>query len=545
MAPSKLSNDARKKLAANLQVLRRYDEQIEAIVDTTSHVVLYQFQEATQSWANKSVEGALFIYKRSAAPYYGFTILNRVGLENYTELLDADMSFQTSGQIVIYTSKNSGGIVGVWIYEDLDRVRIPEQLGMCCQSSKSAFAGQGPQCLYPKNAEEEKEFTRLYPRSRSNSRKGMGPGDGNGSNALSTVINRTRQQQQQQRKQSQSVPVPANDLVSKLQAIGLNPSGVSGTGDQTQAGANNADALSLDPAIIMARKSVKPLDMQPAEANGEHALSPGKAQAQAQASGASESSSAFRSPLSVPASTAAIPPASPVLHPAPSPFPPSTIATPLPGQGLPRTDPGAAYMAQMQQFWHPQMAGAAIPRSAHASPAPMGYGVAPGVHSFPQLPVGMGHPGTAHTPQPGMSMAMAPVQFVPGMAMPPLPPSLPPHSMPPGDGGAVGTDAVAPPPLAAAPPGPNTSMAQNLADQLVSLVRQRMNAVQHGPQVQEQQQQHGLPPNAAKMQRDYCREWLIRVIQADDELVDAFAQRFPPPIFAQQQQQNQSVQPNI
>ncbi|KAJ2786882.1 hypothetical protein GGI15_001151 [Coemansia interrupta] len=369
MAPSKLSNDARKKLAANLQVLRRYDEQIEAIVDTT-------------------------------------------------KLLDADMSFQTSEKIVIYTSKSSGGIVGVWIYEDLDRVRIPEQLGMCCQSSKPEFTGQGPQCLYPKNAEEEKEFARLYPRSRSNSRKGMSPGDGNGngSNALSTVINRTRQQQQQQRKQSQNVPAPANDLVSKLQAIGLNPSGVSGTGEQPHAGATSADALSLDPAIIMARKSVKPVEMQPAQANGEHALSPVKAQTLA--NGALESSSAFRSPLSVPATAAAaavatIPPASPVLHPAPSPFPPSTIATPLPGQGLPRADPGAAYMAQMQQFWHPQMAGAAIPRSAHASPAPMGYGVAPGVHSFPQLPVGMGHPGTAHTPQPGMSMAMAPVHSYP------------------------------------------------------------------------------------------------------------------------------------
>ncbi|KAJ1840478.1 hypothetical protein LPJ73_006412, partial [Coemansia sp. RSA 2703] len=461
----------------------------------------------------------------STSPYYGFTILNRVGLENYTELLGADMSFQTSGQIVIYTSKSSGGIVGVWIYEDLDRVRIPEQLGMCCQSSKSAFAGQGPQCLYPKNAEEEKEFTKLYPRSRSNSRKGVSPSEGNGSNALSTVINRTRQQQQQQRKQSQSVQVPTNDLVSKLQAIGLNPSGLTGTGNQAQVGANDADALSHDPAIIMARKSVKPLEMQPTESNGEHVLSPGKAQALS--NGAPESSSAFRSPLSVPATAAAaavIPPASPVLHPAPSPFPPSTIATPLPGQGLPRNDPGAAYMAQMQHFWHPQMAGAAIPRSAHASPAPMGYGVAPGVHSFPQLPVGMSHPGTAHTPQPNMSMAMTPVQFIPGMVMPPPPPhSIPPHSMAAGDG-AIASAPAAPPPLAATLPGPNTTMAQSLADQLVSLVRQRMSAVQHGPQRQEQQQQqqqqnqNGLSPNAAKMQRDYCREWLIRVIQADDEL---------------------------
>ncbi|KAJ2414134.1 hypothetical protein GGI10_002595, partial [Coemansia sp. RSA 2530] len=198
MAPSKLSNDARKKLAANLQVLRRYDDQIEAIIDTTSHVVLYQFQDTTQEWKNKEVEGALFIYKRYSAPYYGFTIMNRLGLENFTEHLGGDMSFQTSDQIIMYTSRS--GILGVWIYEEADRVRIPEQLGACCKSVKSAFSGQSPQRLYPKNSDEEKEFERLYPRSRSNSRKGAGPEHQGNSNALSAIVNHSRQKPQNQKK---------------------------------------------------------------------------------------------------------------------------------------------------------------------------------------------------------------------------------------------------------------------------------------------------------------------------------------------------------
>ncbi|KAJ2819549.1 hypothetical protein FBU31_005492, partial [Coemansia sp. 'formosensis'] len=66
--------------------------------------------------------------------------------------------------------------------------------------------------------------------------------------------------------------------------------------------------------------------------------------------------------------------------------------------------------------------------------------------------------------------------------------------------------------------------------QLVSLVRQRMDSAQQGAGG-GRQQKAALSPDAVKAQRDYCREWLIRVIQADDELVDAFAQRFPPPIF--------------
>ncbi|KAJ1809586.1 hypothetical protein LPJ75_004360, partial [Coemansia sp. RSA 2598] len=569
MAPSKLSNDARKKLAANLQVLRRYDEQIEAIVDTTSHAVLYRFQEDTQSWATMSVEGALFIYKRATAPYYGFTVLNRVGIDNYTELLSADMSFQTSDQIAIYTSKSGSGIVGIWMYEEADRVRVPEQLSMCCKSSASAFAGQGPQCLYPKNDEEKKEFMRMYPRSRSNSKRDAGP-DGSGSNALSTIINRTRQQQ---RKSSQSAmkndSATANDLVSKLQAIGLDPSGVAGA--QPQQAKESANTLQLDPAIIMARKSVKPHEMQQLAATsgaGNGSYSQAQSQAQVHVGGSVESSSAFKSPISVPAahtygqngnSATAATPASPVLHPVASPFPPSTIATPLPGQCPPRADPGLAYMAHPQQFWHPQMGTTPVPRSAHASPAPMGFGMVPGMHSFPQLP--MGHPGAAHTPQPGMSMT--PVQFVPGMPMQHLPP-LGPSSQPGNAAETLSAQAVSSPqqqqqqPLAqgagpSAGPTPmtsssgNTSMAQSLAEQLVSLVRQRMSAVQQngggsqqpvstaapapgngsvgGAASQQPASAPALPPNAVKMQRDYCREWLIRVIQADDELVDAFAQR--------------------
>ncbi|KAJ1950337.1 hypothetical protein EC988_004427, partial [Linderina pennispora] len=51
MAPNKQNTaETRKKLAANLQVLRRYDEHIQAIVGTTSHVVLYQFQQESSTW---------------------------------------------------------------------------------------------------------------------------------------------------------------------------------------------------------------------------------------------------------------------------------------------------------------------------------------------------------------------------------------------------------------------------------------------------------------------------------------------------------------
>ncbi|KAJ2813277.1 hypothetical protein FBU31_007465, partial [Coemansia sp. 'formosensis'] len=356
-----------------------------------------------------------------SAPHYGFTIMNRLGLENFTEHLTADMSFQTSDQIIMYTS--GGGILGVWIYEEADRVRIPEQLGQCCKSVKSAFSGQSPQRLYPKNADEEKEFERLYPRSRSNSRK---DGDHQGS-ALSAIVNHSRQKQ----KKDPGVV----DLASKMQAIGID----FGVEDA------NARALPSDPAIIMARKSVKPHEMA-----GDSGQKTQQSQA-AQASPVSDSSE-FRSPLSVPAvqassaghhlggapSSAPLPPASPVLHPAPSPFPPSTIATPLPGPQ--QVGPGVGYaQQQMPQYWyHAQMAGGGPANRASPAPAPPpSFGMVPGMYAFPQL---------AQQQQP-MHVGPAQQQFAPG-PMQGLPVSQAPRA--PDVGG-------------------NASVAHNLAEQLVSL----------------------------------------------------------------------------
>ncbi|KAJ2008768.1 hypothetical protein GGI04_001000 [Coemansia thaxteri] len=473
--------------------------------------------------------------------------MNRLGLENFTEHLDADMSFQTSDQIIMYTSPSGSGILGIWIYEEADRVRIPEQLGQCCKSAKSAFSGQSPQRLYPKNVDEEKEFERLHPRSRSNSRRDAGADYQGSSNTLSTIISRTRQQQQHSKQNAASANLPtvpdvnALDLASKLQAIGIDFN--AGPDVQQQDPSANARELLYDPAIITARKSVKPHEGSTASSDSQ-----GQQQQQQQSQAVTDNKdSEFRSPLSVPsvhtngaighfsvagsggAPASVMQPPSPVLHPAPSPFPPSTIATPLPAQGLQRAEQNMAYVQQMPQHWsHPQMAcSPPVNRSAHASPAPPSYGgMVPGMYAFPQL--SSGHPGyanAAHVPQPMMHMGPPP----------PLPQQQPFVSAPMQAGPQIVQNPSMRGPHAAGN-GSNTSVAHNLAEQLVALVRQRMSSIQQGQgsgstSALGTQQQIGVPPSAAKAQRDYCREWLIRVIQADDELVDAFAQRFPPPIF--------------
>ncbi|KAJ2712667.1 hypothetical protein H4R19_002640, partial [Coemansia spiralis] len=458
----------------------------------------------------------------TTAPHYGFTILNRVGVENFTEVLDEGMSFQVSDQIIIYTSQRSG-IVGVWIYEEADRARIPEQLGACCADLNAHPAGCGVQTLYPQNAEEVSEFRRTYPRSRSNSRKDGGA-DAAGTNPLSAFINQTRQQQEQQQQggglagasNGTGGDAAAAGLASKLQAIGLDVSGGARVQPQNAGANGGAPALYADPAIIMARKSVNPQDMNANDRLAGKQYSPTSTDA---SDGAS-----FKSPLPMPStygqpannnvgghamrSGQPLPQApSPVLHPVQATLPPSVIATPLPAQGLPTgfpgPVPGAAGMQPGPMFWGPP------PRSVHASPAPVGFVGVPAMASYSPMPGN--HPAASQIPQPPVHMMHPHPQMV----------------------------------AASGPSGPNgttPSVAQNLAEQLVSLVRQRMNSVHQSsgaspmPRAASAQPPPGQPASAIKAQRDYCREWLIRVIQADDELVDAFAQRFPPPIATPQPQ---------
>ncbi|KAJ2766765.1 hypothetical protein IWQ56_003590, partial [Coemansia nantahalensis] len=433
---------------------------------------------------------------------------------NFTEVLDSEMSFQVSDQIIIYTSQRSG-IVGVWIYEETDRARVPKQLSVCCADLNAQPAGRGVLPLYPQSAEEVSEFRRMYPRSRSNSRKDGGA-DIAGTNTLSAIINQTRQQQQQQQQHAGGRPGASNyagdpaaaaELAGKLQAIGLDVSGGAGAHPQGAAADGGASAVYMDPAIIMARKSVNPQDMS---ANGRLA---GKQYSPA-STDASDGAS-FKSPLPMPSTHGQpmgsnagghaahagpmLQGSSPVLHPVQVPFLPSTITTPLPSQGLPTQGLPTGYPGP--PFWGPP------PRSVHASPVPVGYGGVPPMPSFTPIPVG--HPGVPQIPQPPVHM----VHPQPGAPVN-------------GNGGH----------------GTTPSVTQNLAEQLVSLVRQRMNTVRQNPgaspapRAPDAQPQAGLPASAVKAQRDYCREWLIRVIQADDELVDAFAQRFPPPIATPQPQ---------
>ncbi|KAJ3166000.1 mRNA-decapping enzyme 1B [Irineochytrium annulatum] len=160
--------DAAARNAVNLKVLRRYDPTIRSILDSSSHVVVYDFDPVNQSWTKKGIEGTLFITTRSPpAPVNGarqhphqnhtshtLFILNRLSTENFVQPIDVDTEVQILGDYVIcrWDAPPAGGInghanggggagedvvVGLWLFEVGDRERIANSLRGCSERASA------------------------------------------------------------------------------------------------------------------------------------------------------------------------------------------------------------------------------------------------------------------------------------------------------------------------------------------------------------------------------------------------------------------------
>ncbi|KAJ3210271.1 mRNA-decapping enzyme 1B [Dinochytrium kinnereticum] len=119
--------DLHARNAVNMKVLKRYESDTTAIVDSTSHVVVYDFNTDTKTWSKKGIEGTLFLLKRSRKPFYSMFVLNRLSTENYKTNLSSDMEVQVLGDYVIFRSENDL-VQGLWMYEASDRSRLAKSL---------------------------------------------------------------------------------------------------------------------------------------------------------------------------------------------------------------------------------------------------------------------------------------------------------------------------------------------------------------------------------------------------------------------------------
>ncbi|XP_032076749.1 mRNA-decapping enzyme 1B isoform X2 [Thamnophis elegans] len=114
-----------KGLDISLAALQRHDPYIGSILDVASQVALYTFGHRANEWEKTDVEGALFVYTRSASPKYGFTIMNRLSMENRTEPITKDLDFQLQDPFLLYRNAKLS-IYGIWFYDKEECQRIAE-----------------------------------------------------------------------------------------------------------------------------------------------------------------------------------------------------------------------------------------------------------------------------------------------------------------------------------------------------------------------------------------------------------------------------------
>lgn len=131
-----------KGLDISLAALQRQDPYINNIVDVASQVALYTYNNRTNEWEKTEVEGTLFIYTRLASPRHGFTIMNRLSMENLTEPITKDLDFQLQHPFLLY--RNARLVIhGIWFYDKEDCQRIAQRMKILTQQEQALAQSQG------------------------------------------------------------------------------------------------------------------------------------------------------------------------------------------------------------------------------------------------------------------------------------------------------------------------------------------------------------------------------------------------------------------
>lgn len=133
---------AAKGLDISLAALKRQDPYINNIVDVASQVALYTYNNRTNEWEKTEVEGTLFIYTRLASPRHGFTIMNRLNMQNLTEPITKDLDFQLQDPFLLY--RNARLVIhGIWFYDKEDCQRIAQRMKILTQQEQVLAQSQG------------------------------------------------------------------------------------------------------------------------------------------------------------------------------------------------------------------------------------------------------------------------------------------------------------------------------------------------------------------------------------------------------------------
>ncbi|XP_005989498.1 mRNA-decapping enzyme 1B isoform X2 [Latimeria chalumnae] len=155
-----------KGLDISLAALQRHDPYINTIVDVASQVALYTFSHKANEWEKTDVEGTLFVYTRSASPRHGFTIMNRLSMENRTEPITKDLDFLLQDPFLLYRNARLA-IYGIWFYDKEECQRIADVMKDLTRqeqvkAEQGAAEGVSPQSVKPREDKAVDILKMLY-----------------------------------------------------------------------------------------------------------------------------------------------------------------------------------------------------------------------------------------------------------------------------------------------------------------------------------------------------------------------------------------------
>ncbi|XP_059361340.1 mRNA-decapping enzyme 1B-like isoform X2 [Carassius carassius] len=158
-------------LSMSLAALKRLDPYIHSITDLASQVALYTFNNTTNEWEKTDVEGTLFVYNRLASPRHGFTILNRLSMDNLSEPITKDLDFQLQHPFLLYRNARLS-IFGIWFYDKEDCQRIAELMKNLAGQEQQLQPQMAVGSVSPRSAEKCVDIMQMLTKARDDYDKG-------------------------------------------------------------------------------------------------------------------------------------------------------------------------------------------------------------------------------------------------------------------------------------------------------------------------------------------------------------------------------------
>jgi len=129
------------ELNINLKALKKVDPYIISIEAHSSQVALYKFHPGKGDWEKTEVEGTLFVYQREAEPQYGFTIMNRLNMDNLVEPVTKELDFQVQTPFLLYRN-HAGDIYGIWFFEQVECERVGKKIELLVKGVEKKAANK-------------------------------------------------------------------------------------------------------------------------------------------------------------------------------------------------------------------------------------------------------------------------------------------------------------------------------------------------------------------------------------------------------------------